>query len=883
MAQVIVPLEAVPNREGVYLDPCRDVSGWWSALMLPNWTWRWFDRPHLFFKPNLEYVSHGDIEVVDGLGRTKTYKKAFECYLDPVTGKIKTLYVQATESICALSGTDPNCTWKRTCIRNVSPIPLRVANLPFRFVPEERRHDISKYTVEDWLIVVGMWIPTMICFLLAFFTWESGPPEGKPQDKYWPLLYSGLRYPRLARNLLENRQEVVEKVAYHPAWNPKAMGSYRTFRPRFLNYLVPTVIDGKRTYKAERGPVTQDSIVPYVVVAYSSAHFNLQRSPEATGENQDLVELLGIATQAATHYFKSTSTNLETERRAFWIAANCLPPDQIVDDSGEVKRISIGTPEAVDLANQDVSSTKFILLSISDIIRAAKHVIIVAGNRRRAWDQNALRVWGNRVWTLPEVVLSQGDQVMVVHCGKRDGDKPVEILHIPKTVFPSLAWDDALISRQLIEHYSNLRLSRLELVKITLDCLMSRKFRALRPGDRAYVLMGLLRIRPPIDNTDSSFQAFARLSLPQDSDRLMERLICLLPETPDQDWELMTDRYKASLWDIYPETQVCGIGENDTVIVDGAKAAQIQWDGFTKVRTLRKTTMKRWIFLKMVVWSPLLFIIGAVLLGIFPAPVTLDYYPTSYRYGPSSISVAYGASGYYAGLSIFLLTLFLFVVPAPYYLWNVYGGKLRQVEPCFFGIEGYVPLEAIEAKLFGMHSNRMRWSAAGSPLSRHRQGKAIQERTWTYAPAQNDDVEPLLQATVEGISTYSVEPIDPCSPCPKCIGTMSILCDLHPTPVSCRQQSRSRMGEMKVFTLVDTFNMTATLFYAIRPPTVLIMGGREGGMKRAIACSFDISTGTLYRETVLRIPSQSADCMESIPRVRLGLKRPYFESDVRRV
>ena len=91
------------------------------------------------------------------------------------------------------------------------------------------------------------------------------------------------------------------------------------------------------------------------------------------------------------------------------------------------------------------------------------------------------------------------------------------------------------------------------------------------------------------------------------------------------------------------------------------------------------------------------------------------------------------------------------------------------------------------------------------------------------------------------------------------------------------------MGQTKVFTLVDTFNMTATLFYAVRPPTVLVMGGTEGGMKRAIACSFDITTGTLYRETVLRMPSQSADRMESLPRIRLGLRRPFLDSDVRRI
>jgi hypothetical protein len=461
-------------------------------------------------------------------------------------------------------------------------------------------------------------------------------------------------------------------------------------------------------------------------------------------------------------------------------------------------------------------------------------------------------------------------------------------------LFPVYAWEDRLTSRQLIEHYSNLHLSRLELVKIALECLMSRKFRSLHPGDRVYVLMGLLRIRPPIDKTDSAFQAFARLSLPQDSDRLMERLICLLPYTPDQNWELMTDQYMASLWDIYPDTQVCAIGENDTVIVDGAKGAQIQWSEFTTVRTMRNYTLKRAVYLFLLTWSPLLFFTGIILVAVYSMP-----------------SAAVANPGYSTGVAILVISLFFFILPAPYFLWHLYSGKLWEVEPCFFGIEGYVPIEAIEERLFGTcptQARRLRWSAWGSPLSRHKQGQVIHERTVKYRYHDNDDQAPLLQqqqhyyyhgpppaaVDVAAIDTYPVETIDPTSPCTACEHSAAAAaaaavagapgryyCQYHPTVASCQDMSRSAMGQMKVFTLIDTFNMTATLFYAERPPTVLVVGGSEGGMKRAIACSFDITTGTFYRETVLRIPSQSADRMEGLPRVRLGLRRPFLETDVR--
>ncbi len=159
----------MPSKEDsqAFPNPYADISGWWSAFLSSGWSWRWFEKPHLYFRPRLEFVPQQKFAVIDGLDRKKVYDKPFDCYLDPVTGKIQTLYVQATESICQLSVNQPNATWKRTCIRNVSPVFLRVANMPFRFVPEDRRHDTSKYTVEDWLIVAGMWIPTIICFLLG--------------------------------------------------------------------------------------------------------------------------------------------------------------------------------------------------------------------------------------------------------------------------------------------------------------------------------------------------------------------------------------------------------------------------------------------------------------------------------------------------------------------------------------------------------------------------------------------------------------------------------------------------------------------------------------------------------------------------------------------
>jgi len=123
--------------------------------------------------------------------------------------------------------------------------------------------------------------------------------------------------------------------------------------------------------------------------------------------------------------------------------------------------------------------------------------------------------------------------------------------------------------------------------------------------------MGLLRSRPKIDSTDTSFQAFARLSLANDSDMLIERLMCLLPQSPTQHWSSVSDAYGVNVWDIYPTCQIAGVCNNDTVLVDGAFGATIHWDKFRKVANTRRVrSWKRLAVQVMLHGAPYFFLIG---------------------------------------------------------------------------------------------------------------------------------------------------------------------------------------------------------------------------------------------------------------------------------
>jgi hypothetical protein len=66
---------------------------------------------------------------------------------------------------------------------------------------------------------------------------------------------------------------------------------------------------------------------------------------------------------------------------------------------------------------------------------------------------------------------------------------------------------------------------------------------------------------------------------------------------------------------------------------------------------------------------------------------------------------------------------------------------------------------------------------------------------------------------------------------------------------------------------------TVTTFRAVRPPVVALLCGSEGGMQRAVMCSYDWTNQTLYRETVLRMETKVLEKMPRIGRVSFGFKR----------
>jgi len=71
---------------------------------------------------------------------------------------------------------------------------------------------------------------------------------------------------------------------------------------------------------------------------------------------------------------------------------------------------------------------------------------------------------------------------------------------------------------------------------------------------------------------------------------------------------------------------------------------------------------------------------------------------------------------------------------------------------------------------------------------------------------------------------------------------------------------------------------TVMMCQAVRPPVIALLCGSEGGMQRAVMCSYDWTSQTFYRETVLRMETRMLERMPRIGRVRFGLRRAKSET-----
>ncbi len=685
-------------------------------------------------------------------------------FLNPKDGRPKELTVQCTNDVL---DTESEASWTRTRVRNKSPWLFRVAYwgtekgaivkwLSSPYIPCESH--LSKHTMSRRLNRFELINPIPVTTTIQ----DNGFFEAVP--------YRDWQYPWDARNQFENRPlEGNNNRGGQPADKEKPKGRpvvgkiERMAEPQYLCLAATMERIEVQKWRNDHG---NEAKLEYVMVSYAGSQFPTK-------------EDWGYLNKVGQH--AAQNAGVET----FWVGCSCLGLKGELEEN---------------------------VYRICDVVRGAFSIVITVDGpvdfqNPQILPYKHLRDWGNRVWTLPELLLSPEHDDIQVYTNRRL-DSCVQMNRRNFMRF----WDDYGLVGQLIDHYEgSLILSPLELMTIALRCLQNREATEYLPGDLSYALMGLLRQRPHARPTDSAFQAFARLSLANDSNMLLERLICLLPHSPYDRWNSLHDHWDASLWDIYPKTQVCGIGENDCVILDGARAANIRWKSFSRVVLRGNDSWKRMLARIIVSLLGPLFVLWIIFVAALE-------------------SLEMGAWPIAVGTVLIIAPVILL---SPYLVRKLYVGKVWSAQPWFFGVEGYMSLPDLERHLFGASLGRLSWSVTGSSLSRHK--------------AENSqDFKDICQG--QDPSTY-----------------LDIKARIQ-------KAKTSTGGEEKIFTLVDTYTMTVTLFSAIKPPVAVIACGEEGGMQRALLCSYEWTNNTFYRETVLRMETRVYWRMSPMARVRLGLQ-----------
>lgn len=466
--------------------------------------------------------------------------------------------------------------------------------------------------------------------------------------------------------------------------------------------------------------------------------------------------------------------------------------------------------------------------TMCDIVRGSALVAILLGEDTK----KARRGWGARLWTLPEGMLAPGETLTWCH---QTADGALHYNEVHKIEMTLSFWtpaeqnitdnrfEDDWPVRTLAEHFSGvLPLTRLELLPSIINALAAQGWNNVAKGhsDLAYAVMGFLHYRIERNEEDTLFQSLARLSLGNDSDRIIERMISVLPDrtasgicAPDREFDnsdlfrglLYPDQFRTRVHDITPTCDVVGVAhEDDTVIIDNCRAIHIRWKNFPRAQVQRHHGMRK-VLAGFFVAAGLWWLLWGFNLAINWLPYWADWV------GSSETHTKW--------LSFFVISFLAVAIvlsaAAPFSIRRLFGGRVERSTPNLVAFEGVLPLSEVETIIFGNDNGRLTWSPSATPFSalpgaRHPRERQGLDPSWITHP-DTQRTNPELQRMIP--------------------------------------------PGHHLFTLVDTGDLTVTVFSAERPPNVALLCGREGGMMRATLCSWRFENDCLYKETVIRVPS----------------------------
>jgi hypothetical protein len=668
--------------------------------------------------------------------------------------------------------------------------------------------------------------------LILFFPFE---PSGK-HHQYNPFHGRSWHYPAYPRNFLDASPQAPKTSEDKPGNVYSIIGNTKRYlRPRKLK-----VRNSDGVWVTEKG-----SKEPYVFISYTREHFPSKRNREL----ERLAE--AIAEDVSRREIRSGREGI----KAYWLDYICMAKDQ---------------PEL----SKDI-------YRICDIIRGARQICVVLPNMER----KSKRTWGERVWTMPEALLSTPDRVTFYSPSNDaaknslNGQAYLDRQEHSKTDLAHSVWPDGLCSRRLAEHYSGtLTLSRLELVYFAIKALRIRTTNDYSGADRAYALMSLLNYRPKFNPHDTLFQVYSRLSLANDSDRIVERIICLLSvpgkeprddddmddeddggdlddesvcsETGDASEEANTAvNYRGERGIVHTDhIEIQGSSSDDVIApANGAPQTDKQSSSLDKKETPKDGAAhqgdKKDPYARVDAF-PVSDHLGARLWDIDPicqvAGVCGDReLLLSHCRGISIRWESFPRIGYRnkktlkrRGASTLLRsgTAWVFVAILLLSYHNLGGGI------SFLAI-GWLLLLAAPWSIVTLYGGKV-WGAdpwligfeGVMPINSVERALFGNARArLRYAPSSNEYVRPEQTERLAGEPDFVTD--------------ANALADVQ----------RALPAGYRLFTLVDTGSLNVHIFAAQCPPSIALICGREGGMLRLVLCSFRLPNNCLQKETVLRV------------------------------
>lgn len=404
----------------------------------------------------------------------------------------------------------------------------------------------------------------------------------------------------------------------------------------------------------------------------------------------------------------------------------------------------------LDCIGQGQAEKNVDLYHLSDVYRRATKTLIMIQPQptqdpddkdtpeKRGW-----KSWGGRVWTLPEALLSSN---LLCKVGNNDAQK---------TSLPYIrnhAYEDDEEEMAIIDGFSGKdvlhRLERLTMLKDALwrratsaqpancdpDAPATREHPSFTrfPAEKVYALMGFFEHRIMPDSSESSLTALARLSMANDSDRIAERMVAMLPDTIHDKacWYADHDAFGAKLWDIEPAVQLAGTSETEALVLDGCRAACIRWKDFPAMSFSGEASYKR-----MMGFCVPLVALPSVISGIILVALNVHPQDTALR-----------------SVGIFLICFgILLLVVSPKAVEYGTSDMDTFAAPWLVGVKGYVSARGVSRMLYG--GSLVAYTPSGSTLARPKE--TGDERAGDADAAQNA-VKDAEKHLADGESIYTL-------------------------------------------------------------------------------------------------------------------------------